>query len=221
MTHLKKAVLGSTAIFIAIILFVVTVNVAILSYALPHIYVDATKIPTADVVLVLGARVYTNGNLSPILKDRVDTAMELYRAGKAKKFLVSGDHGRKNYDEVNTVKQYLLEVEKIPAEDVFLDHAGFDTYDSIYRARDIFQIKKIIVPTQNFHLPRAVYIGNKLGIETYGISADKHIFANEKYNEFREVFARVKTWMSVFFHAKPKFLGTAIPVNGDSQKSWD
>ncbi|MCK4799462.1 YdcF family protein, partial [Candidatus Parcubacteria bacterium] len=126
----------------------------------------------------------------------------------------------KNYDEVNTAKDYLLD-KGVKSEDIFLDHAGFDTYDSLYRAREIFEVSSVIVVTQNFHLPRAVYIGRKLDLEIYGFSADKHLYANVDYNESREIFSKVKAFFDVSFHAKPKFLGEKIPISGDSKKSWD
>jgi SanA protein len=153
-------------------------------------------------------------------QDRADVAVEVYKAGKAEKILISGDHGRNEYDEVNAARKYLL-AKGVPAEDIFLDHAGFDTYDSLYRARDIFQIKTLIISTQNFHLPRAVYIARKMGIGAWGVSADKHLYGNEQYYEMREALARAKAWLDVLFQAEPKFLGEAIPITGDSRASWD
>ncbi|MCK4525280.1 MAG: C39 family peptidase, partial [Candidatus Andersenbacteria bacterium] len=98
---------------------------------------------------------------------------------------------------------------------------GFDTYDSLYRAKEIFEVQSVIVTTQNFHLPRAVYIGKSLGIETYGLSADRHLYANIDYNRSREILSKVKAFFDVSLRAKPKFLGEKIPIFGDSEKSWD
>ena len=124
--------------------------------------VEPAQAKPADAIIILGAYVRPDGALSWILRDRLDTGLELYRAGLAPKILVSGDHGQKNYNEVQTMKDYLLDHD-VPAQDIFMDHAGFDTYDSLYRARDIFQVKSAIIVTQNFHLPRALYIARRLG----------------------------------------------------------
>ncbi len=170
--------------------------------------------------LVLGARVYANGNMSPIFRDRVDTAIAEYKAGRADKILVSGDHGRPEYDEVNAAKNYLLE-QGIPPEDIFLDHAGFDTYDSLIRARDVFGVKTLSIVTQDFHLPRALYIADALGLDACGVSADKQEYAGEQRRELRESLARIKAWFNVLVSSKPKYGGEAIPIEGDGQKSWD
>jgi vancomycin permeability regulator SanA len=202
-----------TAVFIAM-------NFEIVNYSGEYLSDLSGSFPDVQVVMILGAKVRSDGSLSDMYKDRADTAIEVYKEGKAGKILVSGDHGRIEYDEVNAAKDYLL-ANGIPAEDIFLDHAGFDTYDSLYRARDIFQIKTLIISTQNFHLPRAVYIARKLGIEAWGVSADKHYYGNEQFYEMREALARAKAWLDVFSRAKPRFLGEAIPITGDSRASWD
>lgn len=185
-----------------------------------YIYSELKDIPEAQVALVLGALVNSEGKLSDILKDRVDTAIELYDAKKVEKFLLSGDHGRYTYDEVNAMKDYLLE-KGILKEDIFLDHAGFDTYDSIYRAKEIFEVESMIIVTQEFHLPRAIYIAESLDIKSYGIIADKHIYVKASYNERREVLAQMKAFYNVLFHSKPEFLGDVIPITGDYLLSWD
>jgi len=170
--------------------------------------------------LVLGARVWGNGEMSDIFKDRVETAISLYKDGKVEKILVSGDHGRKDYDEVNTAKKYLL-ANGVTPEDIFLDHAGFDTYDSLYRARDIFLAESLIIVTQEFHLPRALYIANGLGIDACGISSDLHRYYGETKRNNREVLAKIKAWFDITFNSKPKYLGNQIPLSGSGLKSWD
>src|SRR3989338_10561780 len=167
----------------------------------------------AQAALVFGALVYSNSDMSGIFQDRVDTAISLYREGKVEKILVSGDHGRKGYDEVNTAKNYLLE-QNIPAEDIFLDHAGFDTYDSLYRARDVFEAQSLVLVTQKFHLPRALYIAHALGIPSCGIAADLHYYSGETKRTLREVVANVKAWLNVTVHSGPTFLGEKIPLSG-------
>jgi hypothetical protein len=179
-----------------------------------------TGLDEAQAVLVLGARVYESGRLSDVFRDRVDTALEVYNAGKADKILISGDHGRQDYDEVNAAKDYLLE-KGVPGEDLFTDHAGFDTFDSLYRARDVFQAESLVISTQAFHLPRALYIARELDLPAQGIIADKHKYLGEARNELREHPARVKAWLDIQLGAQPEFLGEAIPISGNGQASWD
>lgn len=180
---------------------------------------DLTEIKKGQVGLVLGASVYGK-NLSDIFKDRADAALILYREGKIDKILISGDHGAKNYDEVNAAKEYLLE-KNVAEEDLFLDHAGFDTYDSLYRAKEVFGITELTVISQNFHLGRALYIASGLGIKAQGFSADLHQYVDQDKNNLREFFARIKAFFDINFHSLPKFLGPAIEIDGDGRQSWD
>jgi len=200
--------------------FFVAMNLEIVKFSKEYLYSDCNLIPKSQAVIILGAKVQKGGSLSDMYKDRADAAIEIYRKGKAEKIIVSGDHGGKEYDEVNAAKKYLLE-QNIPAKDIFLDHAGFDTYDSLYRARDIFQVEQLIISTQDFHLSRAVYIARKLGIEAFGIRTDRHIYGGENFYQAREALARIKAHVEVFCQAKPKFLGEPIPITGSSQPSWD
>lgn len=208
-------------IFVAIsIILLLSINIFIVKTTESLIFKNIEEAPPKQIALLLGARVYSDGSLSDILKDRALTTIELYKNGKVQKILVSGDHGKEKYDEVNTIKDFLLE-NGVPAEDIFLDHAGFDTYDSLYRAKSIFQVSSAIIVTQNFHLPRSVYIGKSLGLDVAGVSADRQLYINANYNEARESFARFKAFIDVTFQSKPKFLGSPIPITGDSTLSWD
>lgn len=201
-------------------LFIFIINFYIYSKSKHLIYSNIEKAPKSYTALILGARV-NGGQLSDILSDRAKTALELYQKEKVEKILVSGDHGREEYDEVNAVKDFLIN-KGVSPQDIFLDHAGFDTYDSIYRAKKIFKVGSIIIVTQNFHLPRAVYIGKKLGIkEVGGVSADKQLYVGAFYHKKRELLSCVKAFFNVAFKAKPKFLGKEIPINGDGRDSWD
>ncbi len=168
-----------------------------------------------NVALVLGAGL-KNGKPSPVLKDRLDTALMLYKNNKVSKIIVSGDHGNKNYDEVNVMKNYLKN-EGVLSEDIFMDHAGFSTYDSIYRLREIFNVKKVIIVTQKYHLYRSLYIAKKLEIDAEGISATKRHYAGELKFVLREVIARDKDFVKTIFKPKSKYLGDVISVfgNGD------
>lgn len=176
--------------------------------------VTAEDAPKVDAILILGARVYANGIPSPLLQDRLDYGYALYAAGKADRILVSGDHGTKEYDEVNAMKNYLLK-KGVPQEHIFLDHAGFNTYDSLYRAKEIFGVKSLIVCTQEFHMPRALYIGRRLGLEAYGYAAPDKAAYHMTYNNFREKLAQVKAFLETdILHRKPKYLGNIIPIQG-------
>ena len=161
-----------------------------------------------------------DGSLSLMLKDRLDKAIELYKQGISEKIIVSGDHGREEYDEVNAMKKYLIENE-IPSESIFMDHAGFSTYESLYRAGYIFKVEKLIVVTQEYHLYRAVYIGNKLGIETYGVPAEKTLYYGQTSREIREILARDKDFVKCIFKSKPTYLGESIPVSGNGDLTND
>ena len=173
-----------------------------------------------DCILVLGCGVYSNGKPSPMLTDRLRRGVELYKAGVAPKILMSGDHGRVNYDEVNTMRNYALE-QGIPEEDIFMDHAGFSTYESMYRARDIFCAKKILIVTQEYHLYRAVYIANRLGLEASGINSDYRLYASQSYRDLREIAARCKDFFTCIFKPEPTFLGETIPVSGSGLLTID
>lgn len=177
--------------------------------------------PPAQAAIVLGAYVSPDGRLCDMLTDRVTTAIELYKAQKVQKLIMTGDHGQKGYDEVNHMRRYAEKL-GVPTEDIFMDHAGFSTYDSMYRAKEIFQVESAVVITQAFHLPRAVYIARSLGIEAVGVEADKHIYAGADYYDMREIAARLKAFVQLHVtHAKPQFLGEVIPVTGDGRLTHD
>ena len=182
--------------------------------AKPYLLNSAAEAPVCDAVMILGALVYSSGAPSPIVADRLDYGYELYTHGKAKKILVSGDHGQKYYDEVNAMMNYLLD-KGVPREDIFMDHAGFNTYDSMYRARDIFRVESLLISTQEFHIGRSVYIARRLGIEAYGYPCEDKAIYNMPYLNLRESLARVKAFWDTTIKRKPKYLGEAIPISGD------
>lgn len=180
--------------------------------------IEVIDIEKRQTGLILGAYVRNDGQLSNMFEDRVNTAIALYKAGKIEKILISGDHGTTDYDEVNAARKFILS-KGVKAEDVFLDHAGFDTYDSLYRAKHIFEVEDIYVITQNFHLPRAVYIAKSLGIDAKGAAADRREYLGIKYNYLREIPANGKAFLNVVFKSKSTYLGEAIPITGDSKKA--
>ncbi|MBR2472100.1 MAG: YdcF family protein [Clostridia bacterium] len=182
---------------------------------------EATKLENVDCVLVLGCGVKADGTPSDMLSDRIKRGLELYKQGAAPKIMMSGDHGTKTYDEVNTMKQIAVDA-GIPSNDVFMDHAGFSTYESMYRARDVFAADKIIIVTQEYHLYRALYIAKQLGIEAYGVTSDYgNTYGGQAVRENREILARCKDFVKVILKPKPTYLGEVIPVSGDGNLTND
>ena len=175
---------------------------------------QATALTDVDCILVLGCYVFADGRPSDMLHDRLAQGVALYKAGASGKLLMSGDHGRTDYDEVNAMKGYAL-AENVPSEDVFMDHAGFSTYESVYRAKEIFGAKKIIIVTQGYHLHRALHIAKALGVEAYGVASDPRTYSGQFYRDVREVLARNKDFVNGIFKPQPTYLGEAIPIFGD------
>lgn len=217
---LAKLIKISIILVVCLLLVALGADIYVATANSGRIYDSADDLPQAQAVLVLGAAVYRNGTMSDILVDRANVALEVYRAGKADKILVSGDHSRGDYDEVDIAKKFLIR-NGVPAKDIFVDYAGFDTYSSVYRAKEIFKVKSIIVSTQDFHLPRALYIARSLGLEACGIGADRRAYNLGWRNVLRENGARVKAFWDVVTGAQPRFLGDPIPINGDGRDSWD
>ena len=167
-----------------------------------------------DAIIVLGAGVREDGTPSDILTDRLSTSLDILNMGVEGKLLLSGDHGREGYNEVGTMKDYILKNSDIKEKDIFLDHAGFSTYDSIYRAKDIFKVESAIIVTNEYHLPRALYLAEKLGIDAYGYTSDKREYYYMDAYKKRERIAQLKDFLFVnVLKPEPKFLGDSIPVN--------
>lgn len=181
---------------------------------------EASKIADVDCILVLGCFVKDNGVPSDMLEDRLRRGVELYKLGAAPKLLMSGDHGRTDYDEVDAMKRYAVDA-GIASEHVFMDHAGFSTYESMYRAKEVFQAKKIIIVTQKYHLYRALYIAEKLGLEAYGVASDYRNYSGQTSRDVREVLARVKDFGTSLFKPEPTYLGDAIPISGNGNLTND
>lgn len=174
------------------------------------------------IIIVLGAGVYKNKRMSAILTDRMDTAIDIYKSGGRKKLLLSGDHGTPYYDEVNAMKKYALEKGVAP-EDIFLDHAGYNTYDSLYRAFHFYSVREALIVSQKFHLSRALYIGKNLGMKVNGVVADRREYDRESMVrwKFREFAAGLKAFYYVhLFKPEPKEKRNILPISGDGRKSW-
>ena len=176
--------------------------------------VDRYKELKADCIMVLGASVMADGTPSPMLQDRLDAGIALYHAGAAPKLLLTGDNGQVEYNEVEAMLLY-AEARDVPEEDIFLDHAGFSTYESVYRAAAIFGVERMIVVTQNYHLYRALYGCHKMEIEALGAGADQQLYAGQEARDLREVLARAKDLVKWVFAPEPTFLGEEIPITGD------
>ena len=166
-----------------------------------------------DCILVLGCGV-TGNTPSHMLEDRLLQGIELYKNGASEKLLMSGDHGRENYDEVNVMKSFAQE-RGISSENIFMDHAGFSTYESMYRARDIFKAEKILIVTQDYHLYRAIYDARALGLDACGVASNPRSYAGQTYRDLREILARNKDFVYSIIQPEPTYLGEAIPVQGD------
>lgn len=180
---------------------------------------DYANLENIDCIIVLGAGIWGD-KPSYMLEDRLLEAIDLYQNNVSSKIIMSGDHGREEYDEVNIMKNYAIE-RNIPSEDIFMDHAGFSTYDSIYRAKDIFKAKKVVIITQKYHLYRALYIANQLGLEAYGVGADPRQYKGAAYREIREILARNKDLIKCIFKPKPTYLGESIPISGNGDITND
>lgn len=221
MGKIRKIFLSLLFIFFVIVLVISGINFRVRNIAENKIMSMEEIMTLADVdcILVLGAGV-KGGKPSPVLEDRLQRGIELYNKNIAGKIIMSGDHGRKEYDEVNAMKDFAID-KGVSSEDIFMDHAGFSTYESIYRAKEIFQADKIVIVTQKYHLYRALYIADSLGIEAYGMDATTRDYGGELYREAREIIARNKDFVKCMFKPKPTYLGEIIPVNGNGNVTDD
>lgn len=217
---MKKILKYTLVIIMILIIIVLAINFYVkLSTKKQIIKIEEANIEDIDCILVLGAGVWGE-NPSPMLEDRLLRAIELYKNGVSSKIIMSGDHGREDYDEVNIMKNFAIE-KGVPSEDVFMDHAGFSSYESVYRAKEIFDCEKIIIVTQKYHLYRALYIANQLGLEAYGVCSDQRQYVGAIYRELREILARNKDFIKCIFKPEPTFLGDTIPVSGNGDITND
>lgn len=180
---------------------------------------EYSKLEDIDCIIVLGAGIWGD-KPSPMLEDRLKEAVSLYNQNISSKIIMSGDHGKADYDEVNIMKEYAIE-QGVASENIFMDHAGFSTYESMYRAKEVFEANKIVIVTQKYHLYRALYIAKQLGIEAYGVNSDPRKYVGATYREAREIIARDKDFIKCIFKPQPKYLGETIPVNGDGNITND
>jgi len=214
MKKLKKFILFSVIGIVLIIFTILGIEAIFLRHTSEDIYSDISKIPPRETVIILGASVHSDGKLSPILKDRVDTAIKLYRSNKVKNFHVTGDHRTEDYNEIAAMVSYLRE-RGIPQNRITSDHAGLDTYDSMYRAGKLFNIENATVVTQKFHLPRALFISGQLGFNYFGFTADQRAYQTEYRLKQREKLANVKALWEVLINKEPSTMEYRLDSSED------
>ncbi len=219
---IKRLLLILFSVILTVALAVIIINAAVTLSVKSSIVTleEASEMTEVDCILVLGCYVRPDGSPSHMLEDRIKMGIELYKNGSSQKLLMSGDHGRAEYNEVGKMKECAIE-SGIPSYDIFMDHAGFSTYESLYRAKEIFGVSKIIIVTQEYHLYRALYIARSLGIEAYGVSSDYRTYGGQTMRDIREIAARVKDFGSCIIRPKPTYLGEKIPISGNGDATND
>jgi len=181
---------------------------------------SVSDVVNADCILVLGAGVWDDNQPSPMLRDRLERSVELFDVGVAPYLVMSGDHGQQNYDEVNVMKDYAKNA-AIDSNLIYMDHAGFSTYESLYRLKYIFEAEKVIIVTQKYHLYRALYIANALGLDAVGVAANEIRYGGQTIRDFREILARNKDFFVSLFKPKPTYLGEPIPLGSGGDLTND
>lgn len=181
---------------------------------------EAAALSDVDCIIVLGASVKPDKTPSNMLYDRIMTGVSLYKAGASGNIIMSGDHGSYDYNEVGTMKAYAIDA-GVPSQSIFMDHAGFSTYESIYRAKEIFGADKIIIVSQEYHLYRAIYLAQALGMEAYGVPADLRNYSGQYKREIREILARNKDFIMAMTKPLPTYLGESISLDGSGDVTND
>lgn len=196
---------------------IIFVNVYVKNSTKENIHHSLKRFPKNDIGIIFGAGIRGN-QPSKYLKDRLDAGILLYKSKRINKILLSGDNGREEYDELTVMKNYCY-THGVDTTKIFIDYAGFDTYSTMYRAKHIFKIKKATLISQEYHLNRAIYIGQQLGIKSVGYSANKGEYGRYKYVCFREYGSIFKSFFDVLRNRKPRFSGNPIDINGISNYS--
>lgn len=209
-----RILLGLIALGLLGLLTVYAINLRVKAYANQRLQTSITEIPAEEprrVAIVFGAGVWSDGSPSNALYDRIVTAVELYRAGRVRKILMSGDNPTKQYDEPTVMKQTAMQL-GVPEADIVLDFAGRRTYDTCYRAKEIFEVQKAILVTQEFHQARALYLCSNLGIDSVGITANRRKYEGENYWAFREFFSITSAWIEINFLPFEPIKGVKEPI---------
>lgn len=206
----KLLIIGASLCLLLGIILVIIDLLVVIPYKKKIVSIDNIN-DKYDCIIVLGAGIW-GGKPSPMLRDRLKVASMLYEKGVSDKIIVSGDHSKIDYDEVNVMKKYLKEEYNIPSEAIYMDHAGISTYDSMYRAKNVFAVKKAIIVTQEYHLYRALYLSDKLDINVVGVSASLEDYQGQFKREVREFLARIKDYFKGIILPKAKYTNDYIPV---------
>jgi SanA protein len=215
----RRALLCIASGLVAIPALIVGVPNAIVLVGAGRAAHDAARAPRAEVALVLGASTYTDGTPTPTLADRLSAGAALYRDRRVDRVLVSGKRGHGFVDQVEVMRRELVRL-GVPDRVIFTDHAGFDTWDSMVRARKVYEVRSAIVVTQGWHMPRALWLAKRAGLQAHGLVADRSTTSRQRRGwGLREVFARVKAVADVVTGAKPRFLGPKIPITGSAEAS--
>jgi len=205
---------------VALVIILAINGYVVFKYRERIITVEEAKAKDVDCILVLGAAVWGGTRPSPMLQDRLDKGIELYNQGASPRMLMSGDHGGQYYDEVNVMKNYAMDA-GIEDSHIFMDHAGFSTYESMIRAKEVFEVDSVIIVTQGYHLSRALYVANELGLEAYGVASDPRKYNGQFYRDLREMAARVKDFGTALLKPQPTYLGEVIPISGSGEATND
>ncbi|MCZ4243253.1 SanA/YdcF family protein [Pedobacter punctiformis] len=216
---IKKLIKPLILVAIAGIVFVVTVNYYVKSKTNPSIYSNEKELPKSNVAIIFGAGI-NNNKPGKYLQDRLDAGIKLYKENKVQKLLLSGDNGNDEHDELTVMKTYCYE-HGVDTTKIYVDYAGFDSYSTMYRAKNLFKVDTAILVSQKYHLNRAVYIGDQLGIKSYGFVANRGIYGGYNYVRFREYFAIAKSALDVARNRNPHFMGAIIDINGPSNYTKD
>lgn len=202
------------AVLAVVAVFAVTNVVTIVGAKGSIVSAEEASISSADAIVVLGASVYADGTPSGILQDRLDDGIALYFAGVAPKIIMSGDNGTASYNEVRVMKQYAI-ARGVPSEDIFCDHAGFSTYESMYRAKYVFDCERIVVATQTYHLYRALWSAKSLGMQATGVPSDYREYQKQLQYDIREIPARTKDFFKALLRVPSTYVGDAISLDQD------
>lgn len=221
MEIVKKVLFILTIIALILIFIVLVINFFVVLKTKGKIVSkeDLLDEKNIDAILILGAGIWGD-RPSHMLEDRLLEGIDLYKSDISNNLIMSGDHGKADYDEVNLMKKFAIE-KGVLSEDVFMDHAGFSTYESVYRAKEIFGAKKIVIVTQEYHLYRAIYIAESLGLEVYGVKSNPRGYAGQFIRDLREILARDKDFFTSIIKPKPTYLGEKISLDGSGDVTND
>ena len=217
MNRRKRIIVYLIGFLIFFILFFISLDIFVKSSS--RYYIDVPIDQNMEAILVLGCAVWGD-EPSPMLKDRLDKAIELYNNGYAGKIIMSGDKTGEDHSEVNTMKKYAIE-HGVDSSHIYLDYYGVSTYDSIYRAQNVFEVSDVIVVTQPYHLYRAVYIGLFKGMNVYGVSSEGNNYSGQFKRDIREFLARPKDCIKCIINPKAKYSGELIDIEQSGDQTND